>query len=194
MASIHSMLRGFVMSGALALGACQTTQVAAPVAAPLGASSIADVRNVINPKQPFAVNVAGPENQPLLQGEAAAFKLDSQRDGFAQLYLLRASGGVLLLAENLPVKARDLRRFPNKSDGFELKAQRPPGVDVAVLVVTAQPFASGLGPAARPAKPQPVLSPLGRDAFVERLGSALKQLHPDDWNGAMTTVEVLARK
>lgn len=192
MASLPFLLRGFIMLGALALGACQTTQATAPsVSAPAPAS---DIRKVINSKQPFAVTIAAPEKQPLIQGESAVFRLDSQRGGFAQLYLLRASGSVLVLAENLPIRARDPRRFPDRFDGFDLKAQRPPGVDTAVLVVTARPFAPGLGPAERPTKPQPVASPLDRDAFVERLGAALDRLHPDEWNGAMATVEVLARK
>ncbi|MBP2230028.1 hypothetical protein J2847_003331 [Azospirillum agricola] len=181
---------GAALSCALALSACATT----PPDPPTTTASAGDLRVTVNPAQPFAVRIAPMAKQPMVEGESMSFRLESQRSGYAQLYLLQASGSVLVLAENLAVRSRDERVFPGPVDGFDLRVRPPAGVDNALLVVTAQPFPAILGPAAAAAKPGPVLAPLPRDAFVDRLGTALARLHPDAWNSAMTSTEVLVRK
>lgn len=177
----------------LVLSACSSVPTGGdPAASP--APRPAGFDRLVNPKPSFSVKITGPEKQPVIQGETLAFRLVSQKDGFGQLYLFRASGDVQVLAENLPVKAGVQRVFPDSTDRFELKAERPPGMDTALLVVTAKAFTPEPGLAERPAKPLPAPSPLRRPAFIERLGGALDQLHPDEWSGARTSVDVLVRK
>lgn len=139
---------------------------------------------------PVAINHIAP--QPLMVGETVRLWMLSGVDGFAQLYLLRASGDVLVLAEDMPVTARVARDFPGDRDGFSLRATPPAGTDQVVLLVTRAPFASGLAGAT--AQQGPTTSLLDREGFVHRLNARLAGLPTRDWATAIIPIEIMNRR
>lgn len=188
-----TLIHTVMVLSTLILGACAGTPVP-PERPAAPAPALTDLPLPINQRRPFAVRIVPSAPQPMVEGEAARFHLTSERTGFAQVHLLRASGTVLVLAENLPIKGLIPRWFPSAADGFDLTARAPAGIDTALLVVTAVPFTTGLGTATVQRRPGPVRSPLNAAAFLDRLNRGLQDLHPDQWNSASAPVEVLVRQ
>ena len=112
--------------------------------------------------------------------------LSASDTGYGHLYLLNASGGVLVLAENLLVAGGAQTVFPTPGSGFTLRASPPAGMERVVFLMTRQPF-RGFGGGAS----GPVQLPVQARDFIMELNEATGQLPEQGWVVTETRVEIV---
>ena len=138
----------------------------------------------------FSVGLVPTVAPPVTVGMPLAFRLSSSATGFGHLYLISATGDVLLLAENLPMAAGAQVAYPRPGDGIEIRAQPPAGVDRLVLLVTRQPFvgfANNRGETVT--RPAALASTAG--AFLLDFNGATRSLPAASWAATEVRVEVV---
>lgn len=170
------------VAAALALTACQTTSqtASAPQAQTMAA----------NPGAAFTASVRPDGPTPVPLGQEMRFQVTSSQGGFANLYLLGASGQSVVLAENLPLGAGQPRLVPDPSTGMTLTASPPLGTDRVVLLVTTQPMAGILAAGGAPVT-QPQAVPLSHQALLDQLNAKTARIPASAWamsEGAVTVV------
>ena len=172
-----------LMAAALALAGC-----AATMPAPSGLTAAPAVAVVYNRDAAFSIGVVPDRAPPVRIGEALGFSLSSSADGYGHLYLLNASGGVVALAENLPLAADAQTAFPPPGAGYVFRATPPAGIERVLFVATRQPFAGLAGGAAAAG---PAQLPVGARAFIERLNAATAALPAGGWALAEERIEIV---
>ena len=159
------------IAGAALLGGC-----AATMPAPVGLTAAPQVAVDYNTASPFSVGVVPNRAPPVRIGEELGFTLSASASGYGHLYLLNASGAVLVLAENMPVTGGAQAVFPAPGGGFIFRASPPAGVERILFLVTRQPFAGFGGGASGP-----VQLPVKASEFVENLNAATGNFPGQRW-------------
>ena len=163
------------------LGGCQGT-----MPAPVGLTAAPGSAVVYNAASPFSVGIVANRAPPLRIGDELGFTLSASATGYGHLYLLNASGAVLVLAENVSIAGGAQAAFPTPGGGFTFRASPPAGVERVLFLVTRQPLA-GFGGGAR----APVQLPVKAQAFITDLNAATRQLPRRDWAMAETRIEIV---
>lgn len=138
----------------------------------------------------FSVGLVPTMAPPVPVGSLLGFRLSSGRAGHGHLYLVSASGDVLVLAENLPLAAGTQVEYPVPGDGVQIRAQPPAGVDRLVLLVTSQPFVGFAGNQGRTST-RPVALASTAEAFLREFNRATSSLPAASWAAVETRLEVL---
>ena len=155
---------------------------------PVGMTAAPTASVVYNAAAPFSVGIVPDRAPPVRIGDELGFTLSSSEAGYGHLYLLTASGAVLVLAENMPLAAGAQTAFPQPDAGFRFRAQPPAGVERLLFLATRQPFA-GFGGGAAAAGPVQVA--VDAHAFVSRLNEATGRLPERSWALAETRIEIV---
>ncbi len=171
------------LAAAAALAGCNAT-----MPAPSGLTAAPAVAVAYNREAAFSVGIVPDRAPPIRLGEPLGFSLSSSAAGYGHLYLLNASGGVLVLGENLPLAAGARTAFPPPGAGHVLRASPPAGVERVLFLATRQPFAGFAGGAADAG---PVQLPVGAAAFIGRLNAATSALPKGGWALAEARVEIV---
>lgn len=166
----------------VALGGCVPTPPK-----PTGLTAAPHVAVAHNAAAPFSVGVIPNRAPPVRIGDVLAFVLSANATGYGHLYLLNASGGVLVLGENLPVSADQQLVFPAPGGPFVFRATPPAGVERIIFMMTRQPF-RGFGGGAS----GPVQLPMQPEDFIGDLNKATGQLPRQEWALAEARVEVVS--
>ena len=169
------------VAAALALLGCGGT-----VPAPAGLTAAPEVAVVYNSDASFSVGVIPNRAPPVRIGEELGFTLSASAPGYGHLYLLNASGAVLVLAENMQLAAGEQLAFPEAGGGFTFRASPPAGVERAIFLVTRQPFQGFGGGTAGP-----VQLPLEARKFIAQLNTMTRQLPEQGWTVAEARVEIV---
>ena len=167
---------------AAAAGGCRPSD-GPPMAAPL-------VEVGGNADAAFSVGLVPTVAPPVVVGTPLAFRLSSGASGFGHLYLISATGDVLVLAENLPVAAGAQVAYPRPEDGVEIRAQAPAGVDRLVLLVTRQPFVGFAGNRGETVTRPAALASTAA-AFLLEFNGATRSLPAASWAAVEARVEVV---
>ena len=170
-----------VVVASLGAGGCTGTIPAAPVMTAAPEMAVA-----LNDQAPFAVGIVPNRAPPVRIGDELGFMLSASETGYGHLYLLNASGGVLVLVENLPVAGGAQTMFPAPGSSFTFRASPPAGVERVVFLMTRQPF-QGFGDEAS----GPVQIPVRAQDFIGNLNAATGQLPEQGWVLAETRVEIV---
>ena len=180
----RNAMRGiWILATAAALAGCAGT-----MPAPVGLTAAPEAAAVYNTASPFSVGVLPTRTPPVRLGDVLGFTLSTSSSGYGHLYLINASGAVLVLVENLPVAAGAQAMFPGPDKGFTFRASPPAGVERVLFLVTRQPFA-GFGGSAAGGPVQ--LAVRARD-FIAQLNAATGQLPSQGWALAETRIEIVA--
>ena len=155
---------------------------------PVGMTAAPTASVVYNAAASFSVGIVPDRAPPVRIGDELGFTLSSSEAGYGHLYLLTASGAVLVLAENLPLAAGAQTAFPRPDAGFRFRAQPPAGVERLLFLATRQPFA-GFGGGAAAAGPVQVA--VDAHAFVSRLNEVTGRLPERSWALAETRIEIV---
>ena len=169
---------------AFALAGC-----AGRMPAPPGLTAAPHTAVAYNREAPFAVGVIPTRTPPVRIGDELAFRLSTSRNGYGHVYLLNASGAVLVLAQNLPLTDGVERVFPTPGGGVALRASPPAGVERVLFLVTRQPF-EGLGGSLTSGMPVQ-LAERAQD-FILKLNAATAKLPGQDWALVESRIEIIA--
>jgi len=172
---------GIAMAAAVGLGSC-----AARMPAPIGLTAASGTPVVYNRTAAFSVGVVPNRAPPVRVGDEVGFTLSASEPGYGHLYLLNASGAVLMLAENLNVAEGAQTTFPTPGSGFTFRASPPPGVERILFLVTRQPFRGFGGGVEGPAQ-----LPVTARQFVMDLNAATARLPVKGWALAEARIEVV---
>ena len=140
----------------------------------------------LNDEASFSVGIIPNRAPPVRIGDELGFMLSASDTGYGHLYLLNASGGVLVLAENLLVAGGAQTVFPTPGSGFTFRASPPAGMERVVFLMTRQPF-RGFGGGAS----GPVQLPVQARDFIMELNEATGQLPEQGWVVTETRVEIV---
>jgi hypothetical protein len=140
----------------------------------------------LNDQAPFAAGIVPNRAPPVRIGDEVGFMLSASETGYGHLYLLNASGGVLVLAENLLVAGGAQTAFPTPGSDFVFRASPPAGIERVLFLMTRQPF-RGFGAGAS----SPVQIPVQARDFIMELNAATGQLPGQGWVVAETRVEIV---
>ena len=151
-----------------------------------GLTAAPDLVVALNDEAPFSVGIVPNRAPPVRIGDEFGFMLSASDTGYGHLYLLNASGGVLVLAENLLVASGAQTAFPAPGSGFTFRASPPAGMERVLFLVTRQPF-RGFGGGAS----GPVQIPVQAQDFITELNEATGQLPGQGWVVAETRVEIV---
>ena len=154
--------------------------------APVGLTAAPETTALYNTAATFSVGIVPNRAPPVRIGDALGFTLSTSATGYGHVYLLNASGAVLVLAENLLVTGGAQTIFPTPGGGFNLQATPPAGVERVLFLVTRQPFA-GFGGGA----PGPIQLPVMAQKFVMDLNAATARLPKRGWALTETRVEIV---
>ena len=138
----------------------------------------------------FSVGLVPTMAPPVPVGALLGFRLSSSRAGHGHLYLVSATGDVLVLAENLPLAAGVQVDYPPPASGVQIRAQPPAGVDRLVLLVTSQPFVGFAGNQGQTVT-RPVALASTAEAFLREFNRATRSLPAASWAAVETRVEVV---
>ena len=174
-----------MVTTALVLGGCGG---AGTMPAPVGMTAAPDAAVAYNAAAPFAVGVIPAKAPPIRIGDEIGFVLSAEVTGYGHLYLLNASGGVLVLAENLVMTAGAQTSFPAPGGDITLRASPPAGVERVLFLVTRQPF-QGFGRGSGAGGPIQ-LAELA-STFIANLNAATAQLPEQGWALAESRIEVV---
>ena len=156
---------------------------------PVGLTAAPATSVVYNSTAPFSVGVIPTQAPPIRIGDELGFTLAASETGYGHLYLLNASGAVLVLAENLPLAGGVQAMFPSPGAGFTFRASPPAGVERVLFLVTRQPFVGfGGGAAAR----GPIQLAVRAQDFIMDLNATTERLPNRGWALAETRIEIVA--
>ena len=172
---------GIALAAAFGLGSC-----AARMPAPIGLTAAPATPVVYNPSAAFSVGVVPNRAPPVRIGDEVGFTLSASEPGYGHLYLLNASGAVLVLAENLDVPEGAQTIVPAPGSGFTFRANPPPGVERILFLVTRQPFRGFAG-----GMEGPVQLPATAREFIMGLNAATAKLPVTGWALAEARIEVV---
>lgn len=174
-----------VLATAFALAGC-----AGQMPAPPGLTAAPHTAVSYNAVATFSVGLIPTHAPPVRIGDSLGFRFSASRNGYGSLYLLNASGAVVVLAQNLPLVADVEVVFPSVEEGFILRASPPAGVERVLFLVTRQPFAGfGSGSASGMS---PVQLPMRAQDFILKLNAATAQLPDQDWALVENRIEIIA--
>ena len=165
----------------LGIGGCVPTNPALK-----GLTAAPELAVALNDEAPFSLGIIPNRAPPVRIGDELGFTLSASAPGYGHLYLLNASGGVLVLAENLLVARGAQTAFPAPGSGFTFRASPPAGVERVLFLVTRQPF-RGFGRGAS----GPVQLPVQAQDFIMELNEATGQLPGQSWAMTETRVEIV---
>lgn len=168
---------------AAALAGCTAQSMPAPpglTAAP--GSSV-----VYNSEAPFSVGVIPTQAPPVRIGDKLGFWLNTSTRGYGHLYLLNATGEVVVLTQNLPLAADTETVYPDPDAEFVLRARPPAGVERLLFLVTLQPF-EGFGRDSD----TPVQVAVRAAAFIRDLNAATRRLPKSGWALTESRLEIVA--
>jgi len=172
---------------AVGLAACQTTQTGSTGSPSPQPQTISVTPNV---NALFTVSIAPSVPTPVVLGQEMRFRVQSSETGFANVYMLGASGQSLVVAENMPLQAGRVREVPDPVTGFSLTATPPVGTDRVILLVTRSPMAGIVtGSGAAMNTPQGVT--LSHADLVARINAKTAAIPDSNWataEGAVTVV------
>ena len=154
---------------------------------PVGLTAAPDTVIDHNAAAPFSVGVIPNRAPPVRIGDELAFILSANATGYGHVYLLNASGGVVVLVENLPMAADQQTVFPAPGASFKFRAQAPAGMERVIFMMTRQPF-RGFGGGAS----GPVQIPMQAQDFIDDLNEATEHLPEHGWALAETRIEIVA--
>ena len=175
-----------VASAALAFAILGIGGCAGAMQSPTGLTAAPGKAVEFNTEAPFSVGIIPNRAPPVRIGDELGFTLSASQTGYGHLYLLNASGGVLVLAENVLVASGAQTTFPVPGSGFTVRASPPAGVERVLLLVTLQPF-RGFGGGAS----GPVQIPMKAENFITELNAATGQLPKQGWALVETRVETV---
>ena len=155
--------------------------------APAGLTAAPETTVEYNTEASFSVGVVPNRAPPVRIGDELGFTLSSSATGYGHLYLLNASGAVLILAENLPLAGGGQAAFPVPGGGYSFRASPPAGVERIIFLATKQPF-QGFGGAAR----GPVQLSVTAQKFIVQMNAATDQLPDGSWAVAEARVEIVS--
>ena len=155
---------------------------------PAGLIAAPDAAVDHNTAAPFSVGVVPNRAPPVRIGDELSFLLSANATGYGHVYLLNASGGVLVLGENLPVAAEGQTVFPAPGGTFTFRATPPAGFERVIFMLTRQPFRGFGGGASGPVQ----LATQPED-FIDALNEGTEQLPAQGWALAETRVEIVPR-
>lgn len=173
-----------VLAAAVAAAGCRSSNHV-PAAA---AGEVAAVAG--NDAPAFAVGVTPTMAPPVAVGTPVGFRVSSSETGYGHLYLINADGGVMMLAENLPVAAGAQVDYPRAGDGVRIRATPPVGVDRVIFLVTRQQFVGFAGNQGATLT-RPVALASTAEAFLREFNEATRSLPPAAWAVAETRVQVV---
>ena len=148
------------------------------------------VQVAANASAAFAVGVAPTLAPPVAVGTPVGFRLSSSEAGYGHLFLINADGGVMTLAENLPLAAGAQVDYPRSGDGIQVVASAPAGIERLILLVTRQPFVGFAGNQGG-ALTRPVTLASTAESFLRELNAATEKLPAASWAVAETNVQVV---
>jgi hypothetical protein len=119
-------------------------------------------------------------------GQPIRFRAWSNHAGFGQVYLATASGKVMLLAENLPLRANRPVALPAR--GLTLRAVAPAGDDSLIFVATRARFNGFAGGVSTSA---PIDLQTSAGGLIQDLKSRLSATPDDDWGFTTVVVRVV---
>ena len=151
-----------------------------------GQAAAPEMSVALNDEAPFSVGIIPNRAPPVRIGDELGFVLSASETGYGHLYLLNASGGVLVLAENLVVTGGAQTAFPAPGSGFTFRATPPAGVERVLFLMTRQPF-RGFGGGAG----SPVQLPKQTRDFITELNEATRQLPGQGWAMEELQVEIV---
>lgn len=172
---------GAALAAVVGLGGC-----AGQMPAPIGLTAASGTTVVYNRSAAFSVGVVPNRAPPVRIGDEVGFALSASRPGYGHLYLLNASGAVLMLVENLDMAEGAQTIFPTPGSGFTFRASPPPGVERILFLVTRQPF-RGFGDGVE----GPAQFPATAREFIIELNAATGKLPARDWALAEARIEVV---
>ena len=172
-----------VLGSVFVLGGCQT------ISNPPNSTDAPQSTVVYNQNPSFSIGIAPDRAPPVRIGEKLGFSLSSSANGYGHLYLLTASGSVLALAENLPMKVGKRIAFPSSKAGYALRARPPVGQERILFLTTRQPFAGFAGGAA---KDGPAQIPVSAEDFIRQLNMATRALPDNAWVITEEQFEIIA--
>jgi hypothetical protein len=147
----------------------------APYGSPYGSYAPYGALNVsLIPLMPSVVPVGAP----------IGFNIGATANGFANLYVLSASGQVQVWLENVRINAGRMISYP--SSNLAIQATPPGGDDQVVLVVTRAPLPGF----ARGVVRTPLTLQYSHRGFWRALGQKVRALPPGTWAKAEVTVRV----
>ena len=173
--------RAALVAAILGIGGCGATMPTLK-----GLTAAPELAVALNDEAPFSVGIIPNRAPPVRIGDELGFMLSASDTGYGHLYLLNASGGVLVLAENLLVAGGAQTVFPTPGSGFTFRASPPAGMERVVFLMTRQPF-RGFGGVAS----GPVQLPVQARDFIMELNEATGQLPEQGWVVTETRVEVV---
>ena len=193
----HSTRPRFVASARLLVRNARTATASAAMAlvllgcaanAPEPAVMIAEADTAVahNTEGAFSVGVVPNRAPPVQVGDTLGFNLSSSAAGYGHLYLLNASGAVMVLVENLPLVAGGQVAYPAPDAGFTIRANPPAGIERVILLATNQPFVGFAGGA-----DGPVQLPVEASEFLEQVNSATSKLPKQGWATAEAQIETI---
>jgi hypothetical protein len=119
-------------------------------------------------------------------GQPIRFRAWSNHSGFGHVYLANTSGKVMLLAENLPLRANRPVVLPAR--GLTIRAVAPAGDNTLVFVATHDRFNGFAGGVSTSA---PVDLQTSADGLVQNLKAKLSATPDDDWGFTTVVVRVI---
>jgi hypothetical protein len=137
----------------------------------------------LTPWSPVSVSLSPVGSATVSVGSPVRFRASSSQSGYGHLYVASASGKVVLIAENLPVKAHQPIELPNGD--FILQAAPPLGDDTVLFVATRDRMEGFAGSATTTTPAEFKISASG---LVAQLEAKLAETPHDRW--AFTTVTV----
>ena len=156
--------------------------------APPGLTAAPGSSVIYNPEAPFSVGVIPTQAPPVRIGDKLGFRLNTSARGYGHLYLLNATGEVVVLTQNLPLAADAETVYPDPDAGVVLRASPPAGVERLLFLVTLQPF-EGFGRVSAPDRPAQLA--VRADAFIRDLNMATQQLPKSGWTVTESRVEIV---
>ena len=177
------------LGAAALLAALALTGCAGQMPAPVGLTAAPSTAVTYNAQAPFSVGVIPTKAPPVRFGDELGFRLSTSRNGYGHVYLLNASGAVLVLTQNLPLTDGVERVFPSLVEGFTFRASPPAGVERVLFLVTRQPF---MGFVRGSASGMPVQLPMRAHDFIQELNAATALLPEQDWALVESRIEIIA--
>lgn len=143
-----------------------------------------------NAQAPFSIGIAPSKASPISLGDELDFQLSSSIPGYGHLYLLNASGNVLVLAENMQLGAVNRANYPGEYSPFTIRANPPLGTERIIFMLTLQPFA-GFAQTGGVALINPVKLNMSPEEFISTINQATLAFPTSQWALTETRVRIV---